>query len=296
VEQRVVFANKLKQIVNSKNISYGEIALKLNVNPSLVTLWHQGVTAPSEHCFNELCKLLNTNEAELAPKGLSSISKNQKSSLATWLEQMDLQGKNSHQKVIPEQVFKLNKQQIALFINRLFSTDGWATLLSSSQAQLGYASVSEKLIRQVQHLLLRFGIISSIRQKTVKYKGSDHFSWQLNITDQDSIKTFIDEIGIFGKEEALAKVSEAISRKKFHTNKDLIPIEIWHLIEQIKAKESWASLAARAGFKSTTNIHPHKRSLSRKRLSTIATALKHKGLEDIANSDIYWDEIVSIKH
>ncbi len=296
VEQRILFAYKLKQIVNSKNISYREIAIQLNVSPALVTLWHQGAVAPDESCFSRLCELLNTDEAELAPNGLSGISKNQKSSLAIWLEQMGLQGKNSHQKEIPEMVFKLTKQQIALLINRLFSTDGWATVLSSGQSQLGYASVSEKLIRQVQHLLLRFGIISSIRQKTVEYKDSNHFSWQLNITDQDSIKTFINEIGIFGKEDALTKVSEATSGKKSHTNKDLIPIEVWSLIEQMKGSESWSSLASRAGFKSTTNIHPHKRSISRKRLSAIAHALNHQELNDIANSDVYWDEIVSIKH
>jgi len=296
VAERILFAHKFKELANSKNISYRTIALDLEISPALVTLWHQGAVVPNEHCFNKLCSILDIKQEELAPKGLSSIAKNQKSSLNQWLEAMDLQGKNSHSKQVPEQVFKLKRQQIAMFINRLFATDGWASLLSSSQAQLGYASVSEKLVRQVQHLLLRFGIISSIRQKSVKYKGINKLSWQLNITHQDSIKTFIEDIGIFGKEDALEKISNSLVNKRSHSNTDLIPVEVWDFIEAAKGNESWTSLAKRAGFKSTSNIHPHKRSLSRGRLAAIATALKHKELDAIANSDVYWDEIVSIEH
>lgn len=295
-EERVIFAQKFKQLVNQKNISYRDIAIELEVSPSLVTLWHQGLSVPSENCFMKLCEFLNTDHTELAPKGLSNITKNQKSSLTNWLEEMKLQGKNSHEKEIPDRIFKLKQQQIAIFLNRLFATDGWASLLGTKQAQLGYASVSEKLIKQVQHLLLRFGIISSVRQKTVKYRGSNSLSWQLNITHQDSIKVFGEEIGIYGKEDVLNKVIEAVSSKQAHSNTDNIPLEIWNIIEEAKGQESWSSLAKRAGCKSHTNIHAHKRTLSRKRLSAIALALGHQQLNDIASSDVYWDEIVSITH
>ncbi|MBT6842446.1 MAG: replicative DNA helicase [Candidatus Melainabacteria bacterium] len=296
VEQRTIFAQNFKQIANSKNISYKSIAQELEVSPSLVTLWHQGLIAPDQDCFTKLCNLLDSSETELAPKGLNSISKNQKSSLNLWLEEMGLQGKNSHTKEIPQVVFKLNKAQIALLLNRLFATDGWASQLSSGQSQLGYASVSDRLIKQVQHLLLRFGILSSVRHKTVKYKDGRRSSWQLNITDQNSIKTFISEIGIFAKEEAIAKVRKSILSKKAHSNKDLVPVEIWKSIERAKGTESWSSLAKRSGFQSTSNIHAHKRALSRNRLAAMAAALGNQELKDVASSDVYWDQIVSIEH
>lgn len=296
VEERACFASKFKQIIYKKNISYRQLASELEINPSLITLWHQGLAVPNKECFTTLCNLLEVCENDLAPKGFTSISHNGKSSLSIWLEKHNLLSKNAHHKVTPKQIFKLSKNQIALFLNRLFATDGWACVLESNQSQIGYASVSQKLIKEVQHLLLRFGIIASIRQKTVKYKNEKRLSWQLNITDCESIKIFVNEIGIFGKEEALAKVEKAINSKKFHTNKDLIPIEIWTSIEKLKGQESWTSLARRAGFQSTSNIHPFKRSLSRKRLAAIATALESSELSNIANSDIYWDEIVSISH
>ncbi|MBS9395568.1 MAG: replicative DNA helicase [Dolichospermum sp. LBC05a] len=203
--------------------------------------------------------------------------------------------KNSDDKTIPPIVFKLEKSQLSLFLNRLFATDGWATLLNSGQSQLGYCTVSEKLARQIQHLLLRFGIIAALKKRAVKYNNTRRPAWQLDITDALSIKNFIAEIGIFGKEAALAKVTEAISQKRYQTNRDLIPVEIWEQIAVAKGSETWRSLAQRAGIKSYTNIHVGKRALKRERLWILATALDNLPLQQLANSDVYWDEIISIE-
>ena len=201
----------------------------------------------------------------------------------------------SDTKTVPNIVFKLEKSQLSLFLNRLFATDGWATVLNSGQSQLGYCTVSEKLARQIQHLLLRFGIIAALKKRSVKYNDTRRPAWQLDITDALSIKHFIAEIGIFGKEAALAKVTAAISQKRYQTNRDLIPIEIWEQIAAAKGSETWSSLAKRAGIKSYTNIHVGKRALKRERLWILATALDNLPLQQLANSDVYWDEIISIE-
>jgi len=220
-------------------------------------------------------------------------------------------------------VFNLKKSQVALFLNRLFATDGWATVLNSGQSQIGYASVSETLARQVQHLLLRFGIIArlcsienshfSINQidrspsiplkkgeeelsKVLGKTDQDHRrpAWQLDITDSDSLQIFMDQIGILGKEAALAKITTALSQRRKQTNCDLIPVEIWEAITTAKGQESWKSLATRAEFQCTSNIHVGKRAPSRQRLLALATALEDPELRAIATSDVYWDEIVAI--
>ncbi|MEA5421063.1 replicative DNA helicase [Spirulina sp. CCNP1310] len=220
-------------------------------------------------------------------------------------------------------VFNLEKSQVALFLNRLFATDGWATALKSGQSQVSYASVSETLARQVQHLLLRFGIIARLysiknshfsinqidRSPSIPLKkgeeelsrvlgktDQDHHrpAWQLDITDSDSLQIFIDHIGILGKEAALAKITTALSQRRKQTNCDLIPVEIWEAIATAKGEESWKSLATRAEFQCTSNIHVGKRALSRHRLLALATALEDPELRAIATSDVYWDEIVAI--
>ncbi|MFB2896317.1 replicative DNA helicase [Aerosakkonemataceae cyanobacterium BLCC-F50] len=202
---------------------------------------------------------------------------------------------NAHDKIIPGIVFQLERSQLALFLNRLFATDGWATVLASGQSQLGYCTVSEKMARQIQHLLLRFGIIATLKKRSVKYKDSRRQAWQLDITDAQSIKTFIAEISIFGKEKALLKVQQALVSKRYQTNKDLIPKEIWQQIAVAKGSESWQHLAQRAGIKGYSNIHVGKRALSREKLFKLALALENLPLQQLATSEIYWDEIVSIE-
>jgi replicative DNA helicase len=53
-------------------------------------------------------------------------------------------------------------------------------------------------------------------------------------------------------------------------------------------------LAKRAEIKGYTNIHAGKRSPSRERLAKLANALQDDYLQQLAESEIYWDEIVSI--
>ena len=216
--------------------------------------------------------------------------------VTTWLRELGLYGCNSHTKFIPKEVLTLKKELIAILLNRLFSTDGWASVLTSGQVQLGFASVSEKMVRQVQHLLLRFGVIAKLKKRAVKYKEGRNPAWQIDITDALSIKTFIREIGIYGKEAALKLVLETLENRNYQTNKDLIPIEIWENISESKGAESWASLARRAELKGHTNIHVGKRAPSRQRLGNLATALENETLQNIAASEVYWDEIVSIEY
>jgi replicative DNA helicase len=216
--------------------------------------------------------------------------------ITIWLRKLGVWGCNSHRKFIPDEVFTLKQEQVALFLNRLFSTDGWARVLTSRQVQLGFASVSERMIRQIQHLLLRFGVIAKLKKRSVKYKNERRIAWQLDITDALSIKTFIREIGIYGKEAALEQVLGALENRNYQTNSDLIPIEIWEKIAAGKGAESWSSLAKRAAIQGATNIHVGQRAPSRDRLAKFAAVLENDALKSLAESEVYWDEIVSIEY
>ncbi len=216
--------------------------------------------------------------------------------VTSWLRKLGLMCCNSHTKFIPEEVFTLKKELVAIFINRLFSTDGWASTLASGRVQFGFASVSERMIRQVQHLLLRFGVIAKLKKRSVKYKDGRNTAWQLDITDALSIKTFIREIGIYGKEAALELALEKLENRNYQTNGDLIPIEIWESVAASKGAESWSSLARRAELKGHTNIHVGRRAPSRRRLGSLATALENETFHNLAQSEVYWDEIVSIEY
>ena len=289
------FGKVLSQNMEQASTSGRALAAALGVTPSLVTQWRQGRCAPSKDTFEALLKFFELDAEQLAPDGYESIRWTGKNPVTVWLDAQGLWQCSAHNKIIPAAVFTLPKHQLALFLNRLFATDGWATTLASGQAQIGYATVCEKMARQIQHLLLRFGIMATLKQRHVKYKDTRREAWQLNITEAIALKTFALEIGIFSKEEAIRKVVEAVDKRKYHTNRDLIPVEVWNSLKVAKGEESWAGLARRAGLVGTSNIHVGKRALSRNRLFSLATTLEHQPLQDLATSDIYWDEIVSIE-
>ncbi|MEH2135061.1 MAG: replicative DNA helicase [Nostoc sp.] len=312
--QRQVFAESFKLAIQSQLLTGKDISQLVGVSPTLLCAWKQGECVQNLETFELLCEILQLESEEFGSHGFACMSKSRKNSLTLWLEELGLWGKDAHSKTIPNIVFQLERSQISLFLNRLFATDGWATLLTSGQSQLGYATVSHKLARQIQHLLLRFGIIASLRKRSVKYNNTRRMAWKLDITDALSIKAFIVEIGIFSKEEAIAKVADAISQKRYQTNRDLIPIEIWSQIAAAKGNETWSSLARRAGIQGYTNMHVGKRALKRERLWILATALDNLPLQQLATSepalregfppqatgeprrgDVYWDEIVTIE-
>jgi replicative DNA helicase len=294
--QRQLFAQALKVVLQSQSLTIARIAQAVRVNVSTIHHWLQGRCVPNQTTYNLLCKFLQIDEKELSPHGLVAIAKNSKNSLTIWLQELGLWGKNAHQKTIPAFVFKLKRSLVALFLNRLFATDGWITVLDSGQVQLGYATVSEKLARQIQHLLLRFGVIAKLKKRSIKYKNTSKNAWQLDITDSRSLKTFIDEIGIFGKEKAIALAKESLTYKRYQSNCDLIPIEIWQQLAIAKGQEPWSLLAKRANFLVSSNIHVNRRALSRERLFALALALDNLSLQQLATSDIYWDEIISIEY
>ena len=108
---------------------------------------------------------------------------------------------------IPAIIFKLPRAQLALFLNRLFAIQGWAYQHHQNQVQVGMSCVSEKQIRQIQHLLLRFGIIVSITKRQLQ-----NSPWQLELVEENSIQIFSKQIGILGLETILFEIQKTISK------------------------------------------------------------------------------------
>ena len=287
------FANALDTHLALSGRAASGVALALKTAPASITHWRQGKCVPDAALFGRLCTELAIEPAALAANGIDSARHNSANPMTIWLRELGLMGKDAKAKSIPKPVFRLPRQQLALFLNRLLATDGWATVLASGQAQVGYASVSENLARQVQHLLLRFGIVAKLRQRWVKYRDTRRSAWQLDITDAASIRTLVEQIGIHGKQAAIDAVTLALSTRKPHSNVDHIPVGVWTRIAKAKAGMSWAELARRTGC-NQTNSHVGKRAMSRSRLARIAMVLQDAELAALASSDVIWDRVESI--
>jgi replicative DNA helicase len=217
--------------------------------------------------------------------------------LQSWIEDLGLAGCGSHDKFVPEPVFTLPREQVALFLSRLFATDGSAWVAQEhGYFGISYCSVSRRLIHDVQHLLLRFGILSRIRERQIKYREGTNRAFELEIRDAANVARFLDEIGIFSKEEQCARVLDVVERRGVaHTNTDLLPLEVWNLVLAEKGERSWADVSEASGRARNHNWHVGRRRPSRRLVADLADALDSQPLRDVANSDVLWDEVVSIE-
>jgi replicative DNA helicase len=122
-------------------------------------------------------------------------------------------------RVIPGFIFTLQKRSIASFIKYLFEINNFDLLLSrgDGQSQLKFATINEKLARQVQHLLLRFGIITQllgVQCQSTEYQKERPKIWRIDMTEARSICTFIAEIELLEQETVVGRLLRSDSSPK----------------------------------------------------------------------------------
>ena len=132
-------------------------------------------------------------------------------------------GLRSAEKFVPDAIFGLSDEQIARFLGVMYACDGHV-YCSDRLAQIGYTTISERLARDVQHLLLRLGIVATIRTlKRPVYEGTDKVAREIRITSQESLRRFCELIRVPGKEAKQDEVLERLGSAPRSTNTDTLP-------------------------------------------------------------------------
>gem|GEM_PF-2160166 len=113
------------------------------------------------------------------------------------LRECGLWGENCYGKFIPEECFTWRKEDLADLLRALFTGDGWLSRRTKGGCfQLGYCSVSRRLVEDIAHLLLRFGIVTRVSPTSVN-------AWILETRRYADIRRFVDFIGIERESAAL---------------------------------------------------------------------------------------------
>jgi len=219
----------------------------------------------------------------------------EKRSIRKLIEREEMFGLLATQKYLSQNIMQLKKENLSLFLNRLFSCDGSIYKKKSNTGytwQISYASSSEKMIRQIQHLLLRFNILCKLRERMMKCKEKRFKSFEL-ILNAENVLGFIEEIRFFGKkEEREIKSKQDIISVKRNSNVDTIPREVWDIYGPLE----WTKIGQEVGYKypkaMRERIHY---SPTRQKLLQISQIADINPLTLLAQSDIFWDEIVSME-
>jgi len=212
----------------------------------------------------------------------------EKNRLARWLDSMGL-AVNSPEKFVPRFVFELRRPLVARFLRALFSGDGGITFTEAA-VFLEFCSTSRRLAGAVQHLLLRFGIVSILRSRST---ASGREAYVLTITSKNEVKKFAEEIGFIpgcDKQRRLERALEMIDRRpQVKANVDTLPPEAWHLVRH--AAHSRGYKLKDAGLIRT---QPDQ-SVSRSAALEVACRVGDERLGEIADSDVLWDTVVDIR-
>jgi len=218
--------------------------------------------------------------------------------IINWYEKLGLKPAHTWEKVIPEAVFTLDKKKLALFLSHLWATDGNVSERKMKKRKastaLFYSTTSLRMAQDLKELLLRFEIRSRISEKKkVGYKPW----YMVEIQGKEHQMKFLKEIGVFGQEKIVTKLIKNLEKIVPNTNLDVVPKEVWYLIDEIRRKKelSWKQLCQSLGVAFGGRNSLFKRNISFQRLKIIANHLSSPELSNLAEGDVFWDEIVSIK-
>jgi replicative DNA helicase len=215
--------------------------------------------------------------------------------LRALLEAHGVWGRGSETKFVPDAVFGLPEAQIARFLSILYGCDGHIHATERIR-QIGYSTISERLALDVQHLLLRLGIVSCVRTlRRAVYEGTETVAREVRITGQEGLRVFCERVGAHGKAAQAERLLRGLGSVRRRTNVDTVPTEVWDTIKYAMGGRPIRTLSTATGRPLSHNWHIGTRGLSRPLLAEIAVGLHEPAIYNIATSDVWWDEVASIE-
>lgn len=86
----------------------------------------------------------------------------------------DAKNLNSHNMIVPDSIFKSDKESVRAFIRAYVDSDGW---YSDGISRVTICSVSYEVLEQISQLLLKFGVVGYLRKEVgskKEFKGKEY--------------------------------------------------------------------------------------------------------------------------
>src|SRR5690554_264485 len=210
-----------------------------------------------------------------------------------WLKALGIFGQRSREKHLPEGIFRLDDDQLALFLRHLWATDGSITLSARGRGRIYFSTASRRLIDDVAALLLRFGIQARI--KHIVAKGGEGW-FTADISGVEPQRRFLERVGAFGEQQArAAELLAHLAGVIPNTNIDTLPREAFREVKALMAERgvSQREMARLRGTSYGGSSH-FGFAPSRTTLASYAELLDDEALKSRLEDDLFWDRIVEI--
>lgn len=276
-----------------KSSSSKKIPVKINLTDSLLTFFGLWL---ADGCYDRNSVIISVDDKEsrgvvrhvgkmfgletkMHSDGLSLMLNSKALKLA--MKALGFEG-DAFTKRIPDFVYDLSSRQIGCMLKGLFSGDGCV-----SDKEIVMDLRSEKMIKDVQTLLLSFGIIARCRTRNGFYK--------CHISSLKSLRLYKKDIGILQKYKS-ARLDRLCSKTSTHDSTDIIPLPL-------DMKKRLIEAYGIAGY----DYIGRQNNMGREFLSNLVSqefmdddqdteALIHiQNAGMLASSDIFWDEVREIR-
>lgn len=264
-----------------------------------------GLTSECEEVLREWSAAVENVEGRLPPPILKDgnaavrVDAPINGRLRRWLEADGIYGKRCYEKRLPDWAFQLSRRDAALFLSRLWATDG-SVKQDKTKPQLTYSSTSRDLAFDVKALLLKFGIPASVSRKKAGYRkpGGEYVpcrdAYVVRVETREGWQRFLDSLDVPGKPGfPLRDVAE-------NNNRDTVPLDVCELIADLagECRGTAGHSLYQAGLRKKPKYPPSRRKLAQ----YLALFREHRcdhprlpELERLVEGDMLWDEIVSIE-
>ena len=231
-------------------------------------MWRRAKTVPSSDALRRLAMAASVALDDLAPAARERAAA--KAPVAQFLESRGFRFARAADKRVPEAIFRLPREGMALFLRALFSCDGSVYVRRSGIPGVSYSSISRQLAVDVQHLLLRFGLVAKLRVKRQIIKGQPYRTYELQMLGIAATARFLDQIGIVGRETACQAIRQSAAKPM-----------------------TFAALRRQSGV--TILDRRHVRPRCRDTVAALAHTLRDPALAALGLGDVWWDEVVEIR-
>jgi replicative DNA helicase len=214
-----------------------------------------------------------------------------------WLKDLGVYGQRSHEKRLPEQVFTLADDQIALLLRHLWATDGSVTVPPPgrrSAPRIYFSTCSAALAQDVASLLLRLGMVARIR--TVLGVRGTRPLHTVDVSGSDFQRRFVQTVGGFGPRAApIAVLKDRLLVTESNTNVDTLPVETFDAVRACMCAQG-ITTRAMAQMRGTSygGLSQFKFAPSRRLMAEYASLLVAADLERFATSDLFWDRVTGV--
>lgn len=218
------------------------------------------------------------------------------SPVMTLLDSLKMTGKVAADKRIPDEMFGLSEKQTCLLIGALWSTDGSFhsgiherkdRKNSSSRNDLKYYSTSEGLCRDVQSLLLRVGIHSTVTSYEIEYDRQPYPVWITRVVGRGSKFKFVTNITVVGKEDQAAKMRLDLLQRRGGT----IPSDKWPI--ELIPDDSIAVMDSGKRKHANSMKCGDRKSVSEEILSIFSRSIP--SIKKHLEGNVRWDKVISVE-